>query len=61
MLSSISFVFSLTQAYNLTVFLAFLSITGYIDLSKRRVSTEEKDKCEETFKKAKAVRILYSF
>lgn len=29
--------------------------TGYIDLSKRRVSTEEIAKCEEKFAKAKAV------
>ena len=28
---------------------------GYIDLSKRRVSTEEIEKCEEKFNKAKAV------
>jgi len=28
---------------------------GYIDLSKRRVSTEEVEKCEEKFNKAKAV------
>ncbi len=30
-------------------------VTGYIDLSKRRVSPEEVIKCEEKFAKAKCV------
>ena len=34
----------------------FLSSTGYIDLSKRRVSPEEIQKCEEKYSKAKTVR-----
>jgi len=29
---------------------------GYIDLSKRRVSAEDIQKCEEKFNKSKAVR-----
>ena len=32
-----------------------LLCVGYIDLSKRRVSAEEIQKCEETFSKAKTV------
>lgn len=32
---------------------------GYIDLSKRRVSPEDIEKCEEKFAKARAVRLLY--
>ncbi|KAA0187793.1 Eukaryotic translation initiation factor [Fasciolopsis buskii] len=31
---------------------------GYIDLSKRRVSTEEVAKCQDRFAKAKAVRVV---
>jgi hypothetical protein len=41
-----------------TLFLFHL--TGYIDLSKRRVSPEEVCKCEEKFAKAKAVSILFN-
>ena len=36
-------------------FLFSLTIPGYIDLSKRRVSAEEVTKCEEQFEKGKAV------
>ena len=32
-----------------------LLLLGYIDLSKRRVSSEEIQKCEEKFSKAKTV------
>ena len=35
-----------------------LVCAGYIDLSKRRVSAEEIQKCEETFSKAKTVSML---
>ena len=31
-------------------------LAGYIDLSKRRVSAEDMEKCEEKFNKSKAVR-----
>lgn len=34
-------------------------LTGYIDLSKRRVSPEEVVKCEERFAKAKAVSRVF--
>ena len=33
-------------------------LTGYIDLSKRRVSPEEIQKCEEKYSKAKTVSLL---
>ena len=36
------------------------NLTGYIDLSKRRVSPEEIKKCEEKFTKAKAVSLINS-
>ena len=36
------------------------NFTGYIDLSKRRVSPEEIKKCEEKFTKAKAVSLINS-
>ena len=36
----------------------FLTVTGYIDLSKRRVSPEDVVKCEERFNKAKAVHSI---
>ena len=34
------------------------SVAGYIDLSKRRVSPEEIQKCEEKYSKAKTVRVV---
>ena len=34
---------------------------GYIDLSKRRVTPEEQQKCEERFNKSKAVRQNFYF
>ena len=34
---------------------SYLSILGYIDLSKRRVDPEDVIKCEERYNKAKAV------
>ena len=41
------------------VHLSFLFIvTGYIDLSKRRVSAEDVEKCTEKFSKAKAVNSI---
>lgn len=36
----------------------FLLIIGYIDLSKRRVSAEDVEKCTERFAKAKAVNSI---
>ena len=36
----------------------FLTATGYIDLSKRRVSPEDVVKCDERFNKAKAVHSI---
>ena len=39
----------------LYLFFVFFTI-GYIDLSKRRVSPEEIQKCEEKYSKAKTVR-----
>ena len=36
----------------------FLILSGYIDLSKRRVSAEDVEKCTERFAKAKAVNSI---
>lgn len=38
----------------------FLSILGYIDLSKRRVSATDIVKCEERYNKSKAVHSIMS-
>lgn len=43
---------------SLTFKLMSNNFTGYIDLSKRRVSPEEIKKCEEKFTKAKAVSLI---
>ena len=36
------------------------SLAGYIDLSKRRVSPEEIQKCEEKYSKAKTVSFYFT-
>lgn len=36
-----------------------LWLQGYIDLSKRRITPEEKEKCEEKYNKARAVSFLF--
>ncbi len=41
--------------FNLTISIIHYSLTGYIDLSKRRVSPEEIQKCEEKYSKGKTV------
>lgn len=40
-------------------FFSKFSHTGYIDLSKRRVSPEEAIKCEDKFTKSKTVSLIF--
>ena len=42
--------------YSIDTILFDVYFLGYIDLSKRRVSSEEIQKCEEKFSKAKTVQ-----
>ncbi len=49
---------NLTTTFNLLTLLLARIISGYIDLSKRRVAAEDIEKCNEQFSKAKAVNSI---
>lgn len=55
--SSVYLLLSLVKPFFLNS-LSFSLLSGYIDLSKRRVSAEDVEKCTERFAKAKAVNSI---
>jgi len=54
----LNIIFKLSTSLYSCIILIFVYIIGYIDLSKRRVSPEDIEKCTERFAKAKAVNSI---